>query len=60
MRILFALLLLATPALADRIEVQAPVTAVTLYPGAASVTRTATFTAAPGTHDIVIPALPYT
>lgn len=60
MRVPALLLLLATPAFAETIEVQAPVTEVTLYPGVASVTRTVSFTAPAGTHDIVIPGLPPT
>lgn len=60
MRVPALLLLLATPAFAETIEVQAPVTEVTLYPGVASVSRTVSFTAPAGTHDIVIPGLPPT
>lgn len=60
MRLLPILALLATPALSDTIEAPGPVTAVTLYPSGATVTRTVTFTAPAGTHDIVVPGLPYT
>lgn len=47
--------LLATPALADVIEAPGPVTAVTLYPQGATVTRTITFNAPAGQHEIVVP-----
>ncbi len=48
--------LLCSPAFADVIEAPGPVTAVTLYPQGATVTRTVTFTApAPGAHEIVVP-----
>lgn len=57
---LFALLLLtATPALSDTYQVQAPVTAVTLYPYGATVARDVTFTATPGAHTVIVPDLPW-
>jgi uncharacterized protein (TIGR02231 family) len=56
MRLCLALALLPLPALADVIEASGPVTAVTLYPQGATVTRTVTFTApAAGQHEIVVP-----
>ena len=57
MRLLPILALLAAPAFADTIEAPGPVTAVTLYPSGATVTRTVTFTAAAGTHQIVVPGV---
>lgn len=59
MRLSPILALLAAPAFADTIEAPGPVTAVTLYPSGASVTRTVTFTAPAGTHDVVVPDLPF-
>ncbi len=51
--------ILATPALADRLEVTAPVTGVVLYLDGATVTRTASFAApGPGVHEIVVAGLP--
>ncbi|MCU0907523.1 MAG: DUF4140 domain-containing protein, partial [Rhodobacteraceae bacterium] len=44
--------------LADRIEAQGPVTAVTLYPDGATVTRTVRVDAPAGRHEIVVPGLP--
>jgi uncharacterized protein (TIGR02231 family) len=58
MRLFLAALVAAAPALADTIEVAAPVTAVTLYPQGATVTRTAAFTAPAGTHELIVPGLP--
>lgn len=52
-----AVALCAGPALAERIESAAPVSAVTLYPWGASVTRTVDVSAPPGVHEIVIPGL---
>jgi uncharacterized protein (TIGR02231 family) len=45
-------------ALADRIEAQGPVAAVTLYPDGATVTRAVRVEAPAGRHDIVVPGLP--
>ena len=47
-----------TLALADRIEARGPVTAVTLYPHGATVTRTVRAEAPAGRHEIVVPGLP--
>lgn len=47
----------AAPVWAERIETAAPVSAVTLYPWGASITRTVELTAPAGTHEIVIPGL---
>ncbi len=56
MRALLLTTLLASPVFADVIEAPGPVTAVTLYPQGATVTRSVTFTApAPGVHEIVVP-----
>jgi uncharacterized protein (TIGR02231 family) len=52
------IVLTATPTLADRIEAQGPVTAVTLYPYGATVTRTVRIDAPAGRHEIVVPGLP--
>lgn len=60
MRALICLaLLLPAPALADVIEAQSHVTAVTVFAQGAEVTREVAFTAPPGKHQIVIPGLPY-
>lgn len=45
-------------ALADRIDMAAPVSQVTLYPQGASVTRQITLNAPAGQHQLVIPGLP--
>lgn len=58
MRLCLAFLLLSTPALADTIAARGPVTAVTLYPAGATVTRRVTFSAPAGQHEIVVPGLP--
>lgn len=61
MRSLLALLLAtsALPALADTITAQSTITAVTVYPEGARITREVTFTApAPGAHDLVVTDLP--
>jgi uncharacterized protein (TIGR02231 family) len=59
MRLCLALVLLPFPALSDTIEAAGPVSAVTLYPQGATVTRTVTFTApGPGLHEIIVPGLP--
>ena len=47
----------AAPVWAERIETPAPVSAVTLYPWGASITRTVEVAAPAGTHEIVIPGL---
>lgn len=52
-----AFALCAAPVLAERIETVAPVSAVTLYPWGASITRTVEVTAPAGTHELVIPGL---
>ncbi|TRW98856.1 mucoidy inhibitor MuiA family protein [Paracoccus sp. M683] len=54
----FCALLPATAALADRIDMPAPVSSVILYPQGASVTRTLQLSAPAGQHDLVIPGLP--
>lgn len=56
----FALLalLLPCPALADQILASSRVTAVTVYPQGAQVTREVAFTAPAGTHDLLITDLP--
>jgi uncharacterized protein (TIGR02231 family) len=58
MRVLALLLLTATPCLADTIQAPGRVTAVTLYPSGATVTRTVTFTAPAGLHEVIVPGLP--
>lgn len=54
---LFALLL-PCPALADQILAASHVTAVTIYPQGAQVTREVTFTAPAGQHELLITDLP--
>lgn len=49
---------LAAPALADRIQVQAPPSHVTLYPDGASVTRIVQVELPEGAHQLVLPGLP--
>ncbi len=56
--LLSAALLLAGPALADRFQAAAPVTAATVYPWGASVTREARLDLPAGAHELVIPGLP--
>jgi len=60
--VLLALLLAATiltgPALADQIFATSKITAVTIYPQGAQVTRDVTFTAPAGAHDLLITDLP--
>ena len=52
-------LILPLPALADSLSLPSHVTAVTVYPQAAEVTREITFQAdKPGSYDLVIPDLP--
>ncbi|SFX45249.1 conserved hypothetical protein [Paracoccus pantotrophus] len=51
-------ILLAGPALADRIETVARVTEVTVYPWGAGVTREATLDLPAGAHELVIPGMP--
>ncbi|MDF3903959.1 mucoidy inhibitor MuiA family protein [Paracoccus sp. AS002] len=51
-------ILLAGPALADRIETVARVTDVTVYPWGAGVTREATLDLPAGAHELVIPGMP--
>lgn len=58
MRILALLLLTAAPCWADTIQAPGKVTAVTLYPSGATVTRTVRFTAPAGTHEVIVPGLP--
>ena len=59
-----ALLLVATafaqPAFADVSRVQSHVTAVTVFPQGAQVTREVDFTAQAGTHELLIADLPAT
>jgi uncharacterized protein (TIGR02231 family) len=49
---------LACPALADTILAKSHITAVTLYPQGAQITRQVDFTAAAGAHDLLITDLP--
>lgn len=58
MRIFALLLLTAAPSWADTIQAPGKVTAVTLYPSGATVTRTIRFTAPPGLHEVIVPGLP--
>ncbi|WP_377510536.1 DUF4139 domain-containing protein [Octadecabacter sp. R77987] len=51
-------LIAATPALADRFEAPADITAVTIYPEGASVTRQVIVDVPAGTHEVVVPGLP--
>ncbi|NHF72125.1 mucoidy inhibitor MuiA family protein [Paracoccus xiamenensis] len=51
-------ILATAPALADTFEVQAPVTAATLYPQGASVIRSGRLDLPAGSHQLVIPGLP--
>lgn len=51
-------ILLAGPALADRIETTARVTEVTVYPWGAGVTREADLDLPAGAHELVIPGMP--
>ena len=51
-------LLLPFPAMADQIFAKSHITAITLYPEGAQVTRDVTFTALPGAHDLLITDLP--
>ena len=51
-------LLLPTPILADQIIAISKITAVTIYPQGAQVTRDVTFTAPAGAHDLLITDLP--
>jgi len=51
-------ILLAGPALADRIETTARVTGVTVYPWGAGVTREASLDLPAGAHELVIPGIP--
>jgi uncharacterized protein (TIGR02231 family) len=58
MRLLPLLALVALPLHAETIEAPSRVTAVTLYPWGASVTRRVEFEAAAGTHELLVPDLP--
>ena len=59
MRILaFLALTLPFPALADTVLATSHITAVTLYPQGAQITREVTFSAPPGQHDVLITDLP--
>jgi uncharacterized protein (TIGR02231 family) len=61
MRYLFGLLMLvAAPAAAETIQAQSKITAVTVYPQGAKLTRVVEFDAAAGLHDLLIPDLPQT
>ena len=51
-------LLLPTPTLADQIFSTSKITAVTIYPQGAQVTRDVTFSAPAGAHDLLITDLP--
>ncbi|TCL07987.1 uncharacterized protein (TIGR02231 family) [Shimia isoporae] len=53
-----ALTTFALPLWADTIPLSAPVSAATLYADGATLTRTATFTAPAGSHDLLITNLP--
>lgn len=53
-----AALIWGTPALADEIKVEAPITAVTVFPDRAEVTRTAEVDLPEGEHEIVLEGLP--
>ena len=55
---LIAALLLTAPAWADQVAATSRITAVTIYPMGAEVTREVTFTAPAGQHDLVITDLP--
>ena len=57
-RIVTLALLLPCPALADTILAKSQITAVTLYPQGAQVTRVVSFNAPAGTHDLLITDLP--
>lgn len=59
MRFLPALVfLLPVPALADSFSLQSKITAVTVYPTAAKITRHASFSIPAGQHDLILPDLP--
>ena len=58
MRTLVLLALMASPSLADTVLATSHITAVTLYPQGAQVTRDVTITAAPGPHEVLITDLP--
>ncbi|MDH3264520.1 MAG: DUF4139 domain-containing protein [Paracoccaceae bacterium] len=58
MRLLPLLALAALPLHAETIEAPSRVTAVTLYPWGASVTRQVQFEAPAGTHELLVPDLP--
>jgi uncharacterized protein (TIGR02231 family) len=59
MRALYAFaLMLPCPALADAIAASSTITAVTVYPNGAEITRQVTFDAPAGSHDLVITDLP--
>ena len=60
MRILiFPLLCLATPAFADTFTLRSAPQSVVVYPAGAKVTRVLTVNLPAGTHDIILPDLPY-
>ena len=56
--LILPLLLCAGPALADEIALSSRVTAVTLYPDGATVTREVPFAAPAGAHDLILADLP--
>ena len=58
LRLALPLCLLALPALADTISVPSRITAVTVYPYGAEITREVSFTATPGPHELLITDLP--
>lgn len=56
--LLAVLLTTAAPALADQIAALSKITAVTIYPQGAEITREVAFTAPAGAHDLLITDLP--
>lgn len=57
-RLALSLVLVANPALADDVSLTSQVSAVTVYPGAAIVTREAAFDIAAGRHRLILADLP--
>ena len=58
LRLALPFCLIALPALSDTIPAASRITAVTVYPYGAEVTREVSFTAAPGPHELLITDLP--
>ena len=56
--LVLSLVLLAPPALADDLPVTSRVSAVTVYPDGATVTREAAFSAPAGQHELIVTDLP--